>query len=54
MPVEINELHITTVIQEEAGREAASNVNLSDKEKQKIIAECVEKVMEILKEKNER
>jgi hypothetical protein len=62
MPIEIKELHIKAVINQgdkqidqtsRAGSDkSAEGGSTSDKEE--IIAECVEKVLAILKEKNER
>ena len=53
MPVEIRELQIVTVVSENADHQqpavGAESINMD-----RIIAECVEQVMEILKQKNER
>ncbi len=52
MPVEIRELQITTVVQDSEASlpKAASPGSDTDA----IVALCVEQVMEILKQKNER
>jgi hypothetical protein len=52
MPVEIKELQITAVVEGQGNKEkpepqAATNM-------EKIIAECVEQVLKILQQKNER
>lgn len=52
MPVEIKELQITTVVNDtgqQAGSSATSSVSTDS-----IIAQCVEQVLEILKQKTER
>jgi hypothetical protein len=52
MPVEIRELQIVTTVQDTGSKSSASagsSANTDD-----IIAKCVEQVLEILKEKNER
>ena len=53
MPVEIRELQIVTVVSENAGQTQPAGgtepINMD-----RIVAECVEQVMEILKQKNER
>ena len=53
MPVEIRELQITAVVQDAA---AGSSLNsaVSKPDNDVIISACVEQVLEILKEKNER
>ena len=56
MPVEIRELQITTVVQDNASSSsgsAAQSTN-SSANTEAIVAACVEQVMEILKQKNER
>ena len=53
MPLEIRELHIKVALGE--GREESSGGSSSTQEDQeKIIKACVEQVLEILKEKEER
>jgi hypothetical protein len=56
MPVEIRELQITTVVNEStsAATSAASSSAASSTNTDAIISACVEQVLEILKEKNER
>ncbi|MBS3770385.1 MAG: DUF5908 family protein [Bacteroidales bacterium] len=57
MPIEIKELHIKTYVGEEekpetnAGSEDTENIRDL---KSKIVADCVEQVMQVLKEKKER
>ena len=52
MPIEIRELHIKAEVKTSNERPAAPG-NLPAM-KEKIIAECVERVMQILQEKKER
>lgn len=57
MPIEIKELHIKAVINEgadSASSSAAAPSGESDTDKDDIIAECVEKVLEILRQQRER
>ena len=58
MPIEIRELNIKVSVsqnQQEQGDEAASAKSTSSlPDKDEIISECVEQVMELLKLKNER
>lgn len=58
MPVEVRELIIkATIAQEDAsgnGAPAASSANNGESPNEAIIKLCVEKVLEILKEKDER
>lgn len=53
MPVEIRKLVITTKITETEG-EPAPQRGRTGQDPEDIIAECVEQVMEILREQNER
>ena len=52
MPIEIKELHIKINVND-SGRSAESAGSANEK-KDRIVAECVEQVMEILSKKNER
>jgi hypothetical protein len=56
MPIEIRELQITTVVQDNppASTSTAPSPSASTTGSEDIIAACVEQVMEILKQKNER
>ena len=55
MPIEIKELHIKINVDEGAKNDnSTENGQSSLESKEKIIAECVEAVMEILRERNER
>lgn len=56
MPIEIRELHIKAVVQEDTPRSAVNNAAVSANGNQMniIIAQCVEQVLNILKEKQER
>ena len=54
MPVEIRELQIVTVVKENDAKTAPVTGAGGNEDKEKIIAECVEQVLEILKQKNER
>jgi hypothetical protein len=59
MPIEIRELQIVAVVNEDKNQQQqrqqqpAANTN-NGPDTERIIAECVEQVLEILKEKNER
>jgi hypothetical protein len=52
MPVEIRELEITAVVEGPSDKEQSQT--LVTAERDKIIAECVEQVITILEQKNER
>lgn len=52
MPIEIRELIIKATVAGEGG--GASGAGGSEEDKQALIQECVDQVMEILKEKDER
>lgn len=59
MPVEIKELHIRLTVNATEGtpsepQTGGNDVKSSDAERQAIIAECVEQVLEILQNKSER
>ena len=55
MPIEIRELVIKTSVNEGNRSENTSDVNInSGQDMSNLIAICVEKVLEILKEKSER
>ncbi len=54
MPVEIRELQIVTVVKESGAQAAPAQGAKGSADKDKIIADCVEQVLEILKQKNER
>ena len=55
MPVEINEIVITASVNEATSKGAASTVNTGNKQAAaEIIKTCVEEVLRILKEKEER
>ena len=58
MPIEIKELHIKAVVQEENSSQSnATNGNASSANSNRIdtiVAQCVEQVLTILKEKQER
>ena len=56
MPVEIRELQITTVVQNTSNASAAtgSSAASSSSNSDAVISACVEQVLEILKQKNER
>lgn len=55
MPVEIRELQITAVVQDAASQAAvAASEAPATSNMQTIIAECVEQVLEVLRQKNER
>jgi hypothetical protein len=60
MPIEIKELHIKVTVNtpqstnQSNGQSGAQSSAVSPDIKDAIVAECVEQVMQILKEKNER
>ncbi len=58
MPVEIKELHIRVTVNATEGspsnQQTVSSGNKSDLDRQNIIAECVEQVLEVLRIKSER
>lgn len=55
MPIEIRELHITTVVDDnKETKETPETLAQRDADPQQIIAACVEQVLEILEQKNER
>lgn len=53
MPIEIRELVIKTTFEEPSREDTSSDQNLSVS-KEQIIRECVDQVLEILKDKHER
>lgn len=54
MPIEIKELLIRTKVDESGQSTASQGSGGSDANRQQIIAECVDQVMQILREKEER
>jgi len=52
MPVQVNEIVIRAIIKDEKGSEKKTEGDKTDKEE--IISECVEQVLQIIKEKTER
>ena len=52
MPIQVNEIVIRAVIKDEKGEKKKSEGDQSGKEE--IISECVEQVIQIIKEKTER
>ena len=54
MPVEIRELQITAVVQDTTGQRPASGSTPATSSNANIVAQCVEQVLEILQQKNER
>lgn len=56
MPIEIKELHIKVKIEEDLQNKATSDLNLQSAKnwKDSIVKECVDKVLERLKDKQER
>ncbi len=57
MPVEIKELHIRIVVNKPANNSSASGASTTASaggDKTAIVAECVEQVLQILKQKAER
>ena len=54
MPIEIRELSITAVVQDNTSPGQATGSSAGASSNDSIIAECVEQVLEVLKQKNER
>ena len=54
MPIEIRELIIKTTVESSDASETGNGGQSGGDEKQELIQECVDQVMEILKEKSER
>jgi hypothetical protein len=55
MPIEIKELHIKAVVQDVAPRAETSDANTPPETRMdEIVATCVEQVLNIIKEKQER
>jgi len=54
MPVEIRELQINAVVQDHNASSSSSPQPAASSDANNIIAQCVEQVLEILKQKNER
>ncbi len=55
MPIEIKELHIKAVVQEDGSKaDISSSGSGEENQLNDIVAECVEQVLNILKEKKER
>ena len=53
MPVEIRELQITTIVSSSSAQQS-NNATAQAPDTDAIIAQCVEQVLDILKQKNER
>jgi hypothetical protein len=53
MPVEIKELIIKAIVSDDT-EGSKSNTSMSDRQKEEIIETCVEQVLDILKDRNER
>jgi len=54
MPVEIRELQITTIVKEQGPQSTSAAGANASSDTDKIVAACVEQVMELLKQKTER
>ncbi len=54
MPVEIKELHIKATVQDDSAKNEHQSATVSQSQLNTIVAECVEQVSNILKEKKER
>lgn len=54
MPVEIKELHIKAIVQDDSAKSESQPGTVSQSQVNAIVAECVEQVLNILKEKKER
>ena len=53
MPIEIKELHIKTVVDNASSKKTGARTNKPEATKA-IVAQCVEQVMDIIKDKVER
>ena len=53
MPIEIRELNIKATVSDEQPTQARQNIDLKAF-KQKLLAECVEEVLQIIEEKKDR
>ncbi len=54
MPIEIREMVIKATVEEGGKSKLAAGAKIDEKGKQAIIAECVEQVMDLLRQKNDR
>jgi Family of unknown function (DUF5908) len=54
MPIEIKELHIRAIVQDDANNSNNTTTAVSQNQVNSIVAECVEQVLTIIKEKEER
>lgn len=54
MPIEIRELIIKTTVDPDAASQGGGDGESGGDKKQELVQECVDQVMEILKEKSER
>ena len=56
MPIEIRELHIRATVNQDdsTGGKTPVSATISQEDKDAIIAECVEKVLQVLKKKKDR
>lgn len=54
MPIEIKELLIRTKVDESGGGAAEQASTGSDADRQAIVAQCVDQVMQLLRDKDER
>ncbi len=57
MPLEIRELHIKATVAEQGGQSSSSSSSESSaggQDKEAIVSECIERVLQILKDKQER
>ncbi|EOR94505.1 hypothetical protein ADIARSV_2351 [Arcticibacter svalbardensis MN12-7] len=54
MPILINEIEISVTVSDNPSSGSSSAVDQSSSSKEEIIKECVEQVMEILNQKNQR
>lgn len=54
MPVVINEFELSVQVTPDGNEQSGSSSSLSGSSREDIIKECIEKVMEILNQKNER
>jgi len=54
MPIEIREIVIKTTVESNASAETSPALETKEDEKQALIRECIDQVMDILRENSER
>lgn len=54
MPIHVREVHVKVTVNNSPGNTTGDSSSGEDNQKEAIVAESVEKVLQILKDKNER